>query len=41
MITENWLKHCFWEKIAEDDAKKTKRLIEIQVLTKKVYEKCL
>ena len=33
MITENQLTCCFWKKIT-DDAKKTKRLTEIQVLTK-------
>ena len=42
MITENYLKHCFWKKVTGDDAKKkkkkkkkkTERLTEIQVLTK-------
>ena len=34
LITENWLKYCFWKKITGDDAKKTKILTEIQVLTK-------
>ena len=34
MTTENQLKHCFWKKITGDDTKKTKRLTEIQALTK-------
>ena len=33
MITENQIKGYFWKKTS-DDAKKTKRLSEIQVLTK-------
>ena len=33
MITENQLKHCFWEKKTGDDAKKAKWLTEMQVLT--------
>ena len=40
VITENQLKHCFWKQITEADAKKkTKRLPEIQVLTKDVTSK--
>ena len=34
VITENQLKRYFWKKITEDDGKKTKRLIKIQVLQK-------
>ena len=38
MITENYLKHCFWKKVTGDDdakkKKKTERLTEIQFLTK-------
>ena len=33
VTTENQLKHC-WKKITGDDTKKTKRLTEIQALTK-------
>ena len=25
MITENYLKHCFWKKVTGDDAKKKKK----------------
>ena len=34
VITKNQLKHCFWNKITCKDAKNTKRLSGIQVLTK-------